>query len=95
MSQDREFDLHVEVKRCMIERLDLPMQQEDIPNDAPLFKGGLGLDSIDALDLAVAFGKKFGVTIEEDDFHIFASVNHIVDFIQTKHTGDRRAEGSR
>lgn len=90
---DLGSDLHTEVKQCMIERLDLPMQQEDISNEAPLFKGGLGLDSIDALDLAVAFGKKFGVTIEEDDFHIFASVNHIVDFIRVKHGGGARAEG--
>jgi acyl carrier protein len=93
MSQEREMDLHVEVKKCMIDRLDLPLTLEDIPNDVPLFKGGLGLDSIDALDLVVAFGKKFMVKIEEDDFHIFASVNHIVDFIRSKNNGGEQMEG--
>jgi acyl carrier protein len=87
-----EKDLHVEVKKCMIDRLNLPLTLEDIPDDVPLFKGGLGLDSIDALDLVVAFGKKFAVTIEEDDFHIFASVNHIVDFIASK-SGSAQMEG--
>lgn len=84
-------NLHTEVKKCMIERLDLPQTPEEIPNDVPLFKDGLGLDSIDALDLVVAFGKRFKIVIEEEDFKIFASVNHIVDFIQRKHEAEKPA----
>jgi acyl carrier protein len=80
-------DLHTEVKKCMIERLDLPQKPEEIANDAPLFNEGLGLDSIDALDLVVAFGKRFQVVIEEDHFAIFASVDAIVDFIRQRHAG--------
>ena len=76
------MDLHNEVKECMIERLDLRKTPEEIPNDIPLFGEGLGLDSIDALDLVIALGKRFGVVIEDDDFGIFGSVDRIVEFIK-------------
>jgi acyl carrier protein len=66
----------------MIERLDLEQTPDEIPNDVPLFGGGLGLDSIDALDLVVALGKRFKIKIEDDDFGIFGSVDKIVEFIE-------------
>lgn len=93
MSSLDGLNLHTEVKRCMIDRLDLPQSPEDIADDVPLFKGGLGLDSIDALDLVVAFGKRFNVVIEEEDFGIFASVNHIVDFIARRSDQAQKAAG--
>ena len=76
------MDLHKEVKQCMIERLDLQKTADEIPNDVPLFREGLGLDSIDALELVIALGKRFKIRIEDDDFGIFASVDKIVEFIQ-------------
>ena len=55
--------LHESVKRLMLEDLE-PSQ---IDEQAPLFGEGLGLDSIDALELAIAIDKKFGVKIAAED----------------------------
>jgi acyl carrier protein len=57
---------------------------EDIDTDVPLFREGLGLDSIDALELVVAIEKAFNVVIEDEDVgaKAFASVNALAKFIQ-------------
>jgi len=57
---------------------------EEIKDDAPLFKEGLGLDSIDALELVVAIENIFNVIIEDEDVgkRAFASVNALARFIQ-------------
>ncbi|MBU0988198.1 MAG: acyl carrier protein [Proteobacteria bacterium] len=56
----------------------------DIENEAPLFREGLGLDSIDALELVVAIEKIFNIIIEDEDVGIkaFASINALAVFIQ-------------
>jgi len=55
-----------ELKVFIIETLDLEdLGPGDIGDDQPLFKGGLGLDSVDALELAMALKRRFGVTVEE------------------------------
>ncbi|HVU05335.1 MAG TPA: phosphopantetheine-binding protein [Polyangiaceae bacterium] len=72
------------LKRLIIEELDLRGHtEESIDEDAPLFGEGLGLDSLDALQLAVAIEEKFAVTIPEDDRAkaIFASVSAIADHV--------------
>lgn len=56
--------LHAEVKQLLIENLMLPKAPEEIPVDLPLFgPGGLGLDSVDALQLVVALDKQYGLKI--------------------------------
>ena len=80
---DRE-DLKLEIKRLLIEELDLRDRVEsDIVDDAPLFGEGLGLDSLDALQLAMAIEERFGVRIPEGEEAkaIFASVSAIADHI--------------
>jgi acyl carrier protein len=67
-----------ELKRLVIAELDLRGHTEDSIDDAaPLFGEGLGLDSLDALQLAVAIEEKFHVVIPEDDRAkaIFASID--------------------
>ncbi len=62
----------------------------EIENDAPLFREGLGLDSIDALELVVAIEKTFNVIIEDEDVGrtAFASVLALARFIQQeRHQG--------
>ena len=56
----------------------------EIENDAPLFREGLGLDSIDALELVVAIEKIFNIIIEDEDVGktAFASINALAGFIQ-------------
>ena len=62
---------------------------EKIDGDAPLFREGLGLDSIDALELVVAVEKHFNVIIEDENVgkEAFASVNVLAGFIQKMFRG--------
>lgn len=60
--------LEDDIKRLIIEALQLEdIRPEDIETDAPLFGDGLGLDSIDALELGVALKKRFGLTLATND----------------------------
>ena len=57
---------------------------DDIDTDAPLFNEGLGLDSIDALELGLALQKRYGVTLaadSEDTRRHFASVRSLAAFV--------------
>lgn len=74
--------LETQVKECIIDRLGLDVSADEIEDAAPLFGEGLGLDSIDALELVIAIGKQFAVTIGDDDMDIFQSVNRICEFIR-------------
>ncbi|WP_053239129.1 phosphopantetheine-binding protein [Sandaracinus amylolyticus] len=75
-----------QIKELIVEALMLDdVRPEDIDSDAPLFVTGLGLDSIDALELAMAIDKKFGVRIRADDEqnkHIFANVKNLAGYVQ-------------
>jgi len=76
--------LKLDIKRLLIAELDLRGKSEaDIIDDAPLFGAGLGLDSLDALQLAAALEEQFGITIPEGDAAkaVFASVAAIADHI--------------
>lgn len=83
-------DIQNEVKNIIIQSLDLEdIKPDDIDVHAPLFAEGegLGLDSIDALELGVALKKKFGISFsqnEEDNKKYFYSVETLSDFI-SKH----------
>ena len=73
------------LKKMMIDILKLEdINVEDIETDAPLFKKGLELDSIDLLELVVAIEKTFNVIIEDEDVaeRAFASVAALARFIQ-------------
>ena len=79
-----EAELLSEIKRLLIEALDLRSKRpEDIADDAPLFGAGLGLDSLDALGLAVALEERYGVEVPdgEDGRRVFASVRAIASFV--------------
>ena len=72
------------LKKQIIEQLNLEdLKPEDIKDDAPLFGDGLGLDSIDALELIVLLEKYHGIqmTNPEDGKKVFVSVNTLADFI--------------
>jgi len=92
MSILEKKDIENRVKKIIIERLNLKISAEDIISDAPIFQGsevdggkkGLGLDSIDALELVVGLNNEFDVTVSDEDMFIFENVDKIVDFIMTK-----------
>jgi acyl carrier protein len=77
-------DVRRELKQLMVTELNLEGKAPtDIDDAAPLFGEGLGLDSLDALQLAMSVEERFGVRIPEGDEArpIFASVNALVDHI--------------
>ncbi len=83
--------LHDRVKQLLIERLQLEgMTPGEIDDAAPLFGEGLGLDSIDALELVIGIEKVFGVRIQDEEVgaKAFASVNALVEFLRSKGVGD-------
>jgi acyl carrier protein len=80
--------LESELKRLIVEALVLEdIAPEEIESEAPLFVEGLGLDSIDALELAMALEERFGVKIEDDpdeNRRIFASVRSLAEFVNAQ-----------
>jgi acyl carrier protein len=79
--------LEQEVKTLIIEVLQLEdITADDIDTDAPLFVEGLGLDSIDALELGVALQKKYGISLSADSADTrrhFASVRALAAMIDS------------
>ncbi len=78
--------LKTELKQLIISSLELEdIQTEDIDDAAPLFIDGLGLDSIDALELGLALKKKYNIKIDANDKNTqrhFASINSLAAFVQ-------------
>jgi len=78
-------ELQEQIKKMIIASLDLEdISPEDIAADEPLFEEGLGLDSIDALELGMALQTEFGVVIEaenENTREYFRSVASLADFV--------------
>jgi acyl carrier protein len=79
-------ELRQEIKRLIIESLNLEdVVPQDIDDESPLFGNeGLGLDSIDALELGVALRKKYNVTLEADDPNVktyFRSVTSLAQWL--------------
>lgn len=78
-------DLVGELKNLIIETLKLEeITPEDIADEGPLFGDGLGLDSIDALELVVALEKKYRVLIPDSEVgeRVFRSVNTLAAFVR-------------
>lgn len=83
-------DVRQQLKELMVTELNLEGKTPaDIDDVAPLFGEGLGLDSLDALQLAMSIEERFGVTIPEgaEARPVFASVNTIVDYIVRTQAG--------
>ncbi|HZE15430.1 MAG TPA: phosphopantetheine-binding protein [Mycobacterium sp.] len=78
--------LEREVAELIVEALNLEdVSVEQIDPEQPLFRGGLGLDSIDALELALAISKRYGFQLKSDDSRneeIFASLRALSRYIE-------------
>ena len=88
-------DLEEELKQLIVDSLMLEdVTVDEIETDAPLFGEGLGLDSIDALELGMAISKKYNIKInqnqEETRAH-FASVKSLAAFVSRQRTGAENA----
>ena len=85
------MELELQIKQLIIDSLELEdITAEDIVDDEPLFGDGLGLDSIDALELGMALKKEFKLNMsknkEENKKH-FYSVKTIANFVRTQQNG--------
>jgi acyl carrier protein len=75
------------IKRLIVGSLHLEgIQPEMIEDEAPLFGEGLGLDSVDALELVVALEKEFGIKIKSQEMgrEVFSSVSSLSQFIEAR-----------
>jgi acyl carrier protein len=90
-------EIRTALKRMIVESLRLDdVRPDDIEDGAPLFGEGLGLDSIDALELAVAIEKRFGVKIQAEDEQnkqVFRSVASLAAHIGEQ--GPRNSQASK
>lgn len=76
--------LRSEIKQAIVRSLRLPMQPEEIGDSTPLFGEGLGLDSIDVLELVLEIERTFGVSItdEQTGTQVLRSVDTIAAHIE-------------
>lgn len=85
-----QTDAEFELAQLLVESLNLEeVQAADIDPEAALFNDGLGLDSIDALELSLAIGKRYGFQLRsdnEDNRRIFASLRALSDHVQANKT---------
>jgi len=83
-------ELHNEIKQMIIESLDLEdIDVDDIVDDEPLFVEGLGLDSIDALEIGLAIQKRYGIKLKSDSEATrehFVNVNALVVLVNSHRT---------
>jgi acyl carrier protein len=82
-------DLKQKVKALIVRQLKLEIDPASIRDEAPLFgdaSDGLGLDSIDALELVLGLEKEFAIKVHDEEVGVtaFASVNALCDFIRQK-----------
>jgi acyl carrier protein len=84
---DHDMDLKRKLKELLIERLKFEdMTPEDIGDDEPLFAGGLGLDSIDALEIVVMLESEFGLKVKNESSarEHFRSVASLAQFVEQR-----------
>lgn len=82
-------ELQREVAQLMIESLNLETSADQITADSPLYGDGLGLDSIDVLEIALVVSKQYGVQLRADSAdnqHIFSSLRSLCDYIAAHRT---------
>lgn len=78
--------LYDEVKTTIVEALNLNITASEIGDDVLLFEGGIGLDSVDGLELLVALERRFDIEIDDSDLgvEVLESVHSLVNFIERK-----------
>jgi acyl carrier protein len=83
MNNEKTID---KLKKILVSQLNLKRAPESIGDDEPLFREGLGLDSIDSLEIIIAIEREFGIRIEDEQLKepakIFHSVKTLADFVE-------------
>ncbi|MES2180525.1 MAG: phosphopantetheine-binding protein [Pseudomonadota bacterium] len=81
--------LQLEIAQLLVEALNLDVVAAEIEPDAPLYGDGLGLDSIDILEVALVVSKRYGLQLKsdnEDNHRIFSSLRNLADYVATHKT---------
>jgi len=81
--------LQREIASLFVQALNLDVSAEDIDPDAPLYGAGLGLDSIDILEVALIVSKQYGIQLRanaEENQQIFRSLRHLAEYIAVQRT---------
>lgn len=81
--------LQLEVAEQIVAALNLEMAASEIEADAPLYGEGLGLDSIDILEVALVLSKRYGFSLRadnEDNVRIFASLASLTEYVAAHRT---------
>lgn len=81
-------ELKQSLKKQIVEFLNLSIKPEDIKDDEPLFGEGLGLDSIDSIELIVLLSREYGINIQDpkEGRKILVDINTMVDYIEKHRT---------
>lgn len=76
--------VRTDIKRAIVRSLRLPIAADEIGDDVPLFGEGLGLDSIDVLELVLELERSFGVSISDEatGARVLRTVNTIAAFVE-------------
>src|SRR5207237_6263026 len=84
LSMTSRVSLESQVKAAIVRCLKMPIAPEEIGDDMALFGDGLGLDSIDALELVLELQRSFKVVVSDEQMgqRVLRSVRTIVDFIE-------------
>jgi len=78
-----------EITGLVVSALNLEVKEDEIDPDAPLYGEGLGLDSIDILEVAMVVSKRYGFKLKEDDkenVRIFRSLNNLAAHVAERRT---------
>lgn len=81
--------LQLEVAQLIVEALNLEIQATDIAPEAPLYGDGLGLDSIDILEISLVLSKRYGLQLRADDQDnpsFFSSLGSLTAYIASQRT---------
>jgi acyl carrier protein len=84
-----DMNLEREIAALFVQALNLDVTAEQIDPEAPLYGDGLGLDSIDVLEVALIVSKKYGVQLRADsqeNHKIFRSLRHLAGYIASHRT---------
>ena len=84
-----DVGLQREIASLFVQALNLEVRPEEIDPDAPLYGEGLGLDSIDILEVALILSKQYGIHLRADNQEnqqIFRSLRHLAEYVAAQRT---------
>ena len=84
-----ETALQLEIAELMVQALNLDVSAAEIQPDEPLYGNGLGLDSIDILEVALVVSKRYGLQLKadsEDNHRIFGSLRSLTEYVAVHKT---------